>query len=133
MEITINIPKNDNVQPTEVRQEVVQAICTTFLETHVNTTFHPFTESRYRRATLYVATKHPRGGFNDSSWANDHKEDGYVRVNGEEMKAAFIILRMAGYHLFRIYEYGTWMGYECSKKPFMEKGTEVTKFIDFID
>lgn len=27
MEIKINIPKNDYVQPTEVRQEVVQCIC----------------------------------------------------------------------------------------------------------
>lgn len=31
MEITVNIPKNDYIQPTEVRQEVVQAICEAFL------------------------------------------------------------------------------------------------------
>jgi hypothetical protein len=133
MEIKINIPANDYVQQKEVRENVVQAICTTFLEDHVNTTFHPFSENCYRRATLYVATKHPRGGFLDSSWADKHKDDGYVRINGEEMKTAFEILRKAGYHIFRIYEYGSWMGYECSKKPFMQKGTEVTEFTDFID
>lgn len=133
MEITINIPMNDYVQPNEVRQEVVQAICTTFLENHVHTIFHPFNESCYRRATLYVATKNPRGGFNDWAWAKDHEDEGYVCINGEEMKTAFEILRKAGYHIFRIYEYGSWMGYECSKKPFMQKGTEVTEFTDFID
>lgn len=35
MEITVNIPKNDYVQPTEVRQEVVQYICDAFLSTCV--------------------------------------------------------------------------------------------------
>ena len=132
MEITINIPKNDYVQPKEVREEVVQAICTTFLETHVNSVFHPFCD-RHRCKTIYVATKCPRGGFADSSWAESHKEDGYVRFNGEEMKAAFKVLQNAGYYMFRTYKYGTWMGYECSKKPFMEKGERVTEFNDFID
>lgn len=31
MEIKVNIPQNDYVQPTEVREEVVQAICNAFL------------------------------------------------------------------------------------------------------
>lgn len=126
MEITINIPKNDYVQPTEVRQEIVQAICITFLETHVNSIFHPFYDGPGRYPTLYVDTKNKRGGF------NKNKEDG-VRVNGAEMKAAFKALREAGYHIFKIYEYRSWMGYECSKKPFMQDGTEVTEFTDFID
>ena len=133
MEITINIPKNDYVQPKEVREEVVQAICTTFLETHVDSVFHPFSGGAYRCNTIYVATKHPRGGFNDLSWAKDHKEDGYIRFNGEEMKAAFKALQNAGYYMYRIYKYGTWMGYKCSKKPFMENGERVTEFNDFID
>lgn len=133
MEITLNIPRNNYVQPTEIRQEVVQAICTTFLEHHVNTIFHPFNDGCYRQATLYVATKHPRGGFNYVSWAKDHKEEGYVRINGKEMEAAFNALQKAGYYMFRTYEYGSWMGYKCSKKPFMERGAKVTEFNDFID
>ena len=132
MEIRVNIPKNDYVQPTEVREEVVQAICTTFLETHIYSVFHPFCD-RHRCKTMYVATKNPRGGFNDSSWAETHKKEGYVRFNGGEMKAAFKALQNAGYYMFRTYKYGTWMGYECSKKPFMENGERVTEFNDFID
>ena len=128
MEITINIPKNDYVQPTEVRQEVVQAICKTFLETHCNSIFHPFYDGPGRYPTLKVDTKHPRGGFVKTS----DSENG-VRFYGVEMKAAFKALREAGYHIFRIYEYRSWMGYECSKKPFMQNGTEVTEFTDFID
>lgn len=133
MEITINIPKNDYVQPKEVREEVVQAICTTFLETHVSNVFHPFSDGAYRCKTIYVATKRPRGGFGNSSWAESHKEDGYVRFNGEEMKAAFKALQDAGYYMFRVHDYGTWMGYKCSKKPFIENGKRVTEFNDFID
>lgn len=49
------------------------------------------------------------------------------------MKAAFKALRNAGYHMFRIYEYGSWKGYICDKKPFYDGGTEVTTFNDFID
>ena len=32
-----------------------------------------------------------------------------------------------------IYEYGSWKGYICDKKPFYDGGTEVTTFNDFID
>lgn len=59
--------------------------------------------------------------------------DNNIRFNGEEMKAAFKALRNAGYHMFRIYEYGSWKGYICDKKPFYDGGTEVTTFNDFID
>ena len=54
MEITVNIPKNDYVQPTEVRQEVVQYICDAFLSTCVWRIFHPERQSAYRGKTLYV-------------------------------------------------------------------------------
>ena len=49
------------------------------------------------------------------------------------MKAAFKALQEAGYYMFRIYEYGSWMGYECSKKTFMKNGERVTEFDDVID
>ena len=113
-----------------MREKVVQAICNTFLENHCSTTFHPYSDGR-RMPTLYVDTLDKRGGFEKASWADDHK--GYVRVHGAEMKAAFDILQSAGYFMFRVYTYGSWLGYECSKKPFMEKGERVTEFNDFID
>ena len=131
MEITINIPANDYVQPKEVRENVVQGICEAFLRDCAWSTFHPFTEG-YKAATNKII-KHRYEktfyGFHDEPFTDEE----VVRFNGEEMKAAFRVLRNAGYHLFRVYEFGTWMGYRCSKKPFMVKGTEVTEFTDFID
>lgn len=133
MEITVNIPKNDYVQPTEVRQEVVQYICDAFLSTSVWRIFHPERQSAYRGKTLYVMVSKRSGkayGFGGYA-ASD--SDVNIRFNGEEMKAAFKALRNAGYHMFLIYEYGLWKGYICDKKPFIQDGEEVTTFNDFID
>lgn len=133
MEIKIKIPANDYVQPTEVRQEVVQGICEAFLNQCCWSVFHPFSDGCYRRATCKII-KHKNGqafyGFHDEPF--DHDECS-IRFNGAEMKAAFHALRNAGYHMFQVYIYGSWMGYKCSKKPFMENGREVTDFSDFID
>lgn len=38
-----------------------------------------------------------------------------------------------GYHMYKVYEYGSWMGYACDKKPFREGASEVLTFNDFID
>lgn len=129
MDIKINIPANDYVQSTEVRQEVVQAICNTFLETHCWTIFHPVRDSRARTPTLFVSTD-KRGGFcKEGNFEKGHA----IRFNGAEMKAAFSALRKAGYHMFEVYEYGSWLGYVCRKKPFLDGGVEVTEFNHFID
>lgn len=132
MEIKINIPKNDYVQPTRVREDVVQAICDAFLTQCVWSTFHPFSQGCYRRASKYIL-KHKRSktfyGFNDEPFDG---EDG-ITFNGAEMRAAFEALQNAGYYMFRVYEYGSWLGYKCSKKPFMNGGERVTEFNDFID
>lgn len=85
------------------------------------------------RKTLYVRV-HKRSG--KAYGFGDHEafdSDVNIRFNGEEMKAAFKALRNAGYHMFRIYEYGSWKGYICDKKPFIQDGEEVTTFNDFID
>lgn len=124
---------NDYVQPKKVRQEVVQYICDAFLSTSVWRIFHPKTESAYRSRTLYVRVHKQSGkayGFSDY---DKFDQDENIRFNGEEMKAAFKVLRSAGYHMFRIYKYGYWLGYICEKKPFIQDGEEVTTFNDFID
>ena len=61
MEITVNIPKNDYVQPTEIRQEVVQYICDAFLSTCVWRIFHTERQSAYRGKTLYVRVNKQSG------------------------------------------------------------------------
>ena len=132
MEIKINIPQNDYVQPKDVRESVVQGICEAFLDGCAWSTYHPFSEGCYRRATDKII-KHRNDkafyGFHDEPFTNEEA----VRFNGAEMKAAFRVLRNAGYHMFRVYIYGSWMGYKCSKKPYMEGGNEVFEFNDFID
>lgn len=138
MEIKVNIPKNDYVQPTEVRQEVVQAICEAFLKRTASCILHPTTEGNRgaRVRTLYVMRQNGKGiGFAsgpDSYWIENYGRE-YIRMNGVEVKIAFKALRDAGYHIFRIYRYGTWIGYVCDKKPYRENGSEVYEFTDFID
>lgn len=106
MEIKVNIPKNDYVQPIEVRQEVVQALCEAFLTTSGWKVFHPFSGSNNgcRPANMYISLQSP-------SFSNRHNTKGCVRIRGCEVNAAFKALRKAGYHMYQVYEYGSWMGY----------------------
>lgn len=133
MEITINIPKNDYVQPTKVRQEVVQLICEAFLTQKAFSTFYPYHDGLGRRATTGVCVNsNGKGyGFRDEPFGSDER---FVEFNGAEMKAAFKALRDAGYHMFKRLHYGSWLGYEVRKRPFdYDGGTEVFAFTDFID
>ena len=101
MEIRVNIPQNDYIQPTEVREDVVQKICDVFLDNrtgYYHNIFHPVNDGGYRVRTLGL------------------------RIHIK-----------AGYHMYRVYEYGSWMGYACDKKPHYEGNTEVFEFNDFID
>ena len=128
MEIKVNIPENDYTQPTEVRNGVVQALCNAFLTTSCWKVFHPYRGSNNgcRPANRYISLQSP-------SFSNRHDTKGCVRIHGCEVSAAFDALRQAGYHMYRIYEYGDWMGYICDKKPFYKGGVEVHTFGDFID
>ena len=128
----IKIEKNTWKKPTEIRENVVQDICDAFLNHCAWSTFHPYSEGCYRRATLCVV-RH-KGytkayGFHDEPFRSDEG----IRVRGCEMETAFAELRKAGYHIFRVYEYGSWMGYVVSHKDYKEGGTEVFEFTDEID
>lgn len=141
MEITINIPKNTYSVPTEVRPEVVQAICEAFLFGSIWSTFRPFDGGAYCSATLQVVlTKCENGessgyGFRKEPFSNEKG----IRIRGCEMSAAFKALREAGWHIFRVHESyescssGDWMGYRVHEKPFLYGADEVTEFTDFID
>ena len=132
MEIVVNIPQNTYSVPTEIRPEVVQLICEAFLRGTCNSTFHPSGTSVYRRATHFVELRDGHGiGFISPADYPSMKD--YVRFHGCEMAAAFKALRKAGYHIFKLYVYGSWVGYHTSEKPYYDGGTEVTEFTDFID
>ena len=126
----IQIERNDYVQPTEVREEIVQGICEAFLAGNAWSVFHPRTTSLYRRRTFLIL-KHKGAdkyyGFHYEPFGSD---DELERFNGAEMKEAFKVLQEAGYYIFWI---GSIQGYRVSKKPVNEDGIRVTEFKDFID
>lgn len=130
MEITIEIPKNDYVQPTEVRPDVVKAICEAFLANTCWRKFRPH-DAGLGRPQTKCAIRHRGGefyGFMDKPFDTD---DG-VEFNGAETKSAFRVLVNAGYHMFRQTE-GREITYVCNRKPYDEWGTEVNEFNEFID
>ena len=86
---------------------------------------HP--ESGY----FYVFTNEGRCRELGLSYESDSPET-YFRIRGCEMKAAFVALRKAGYHIFKCPLCG-WPGYIVSEKPYVKEGREVSEFTDFID
>lgn len=132
--MTINIPQNNYVTPTECRQEVVQAICDAFLSKAAAwSSFRPYAESRYRQATLLVLSQGGKFyGFNSEPFSSDTS---YYRVRGCEMKAAFECLIKAGYHIFKYYPYrdSKMHSYCVRREPFMQDAHEVFSFEDIID
>lgn len=134
MEIKINIPENDYIQPTEVREDVVQKICDVFLDRRggcYHNAFHPNSDGRCRTRDLGLRLY--KGTNKAYEFTTSAASGEFIRIHGVEMKAAFRALVSAGYHMYRVYEYGTWMGYICDKKPYYQGGTEVREFTDFID
>ena len=135
----IQIKKNEYTQPTEVREFMVQGIIDAFIGGVYGSVFHPFNQGAYREAKLYLY-KEPwqkRPYFFQHTSDFGKKEEYYLgKIRGCEMKEAFRLIQEAGYYIFKVYEYGTWMGYMVSEKPYVSdyKGAEkVTEFNDFID
>lgn len=133
----IQIKKNDYVQPTEVREEVVQGICEAFLCRSGWSIFHPFSDGAYRGRSQYII-RHKRDKEFYGFYMRPFDGEEGVKFNGAEMKRAFEELIKAGYYMFRVYQYGTWMGYICHKKPYApdcykDGAVNVTSFDDFID
>lgn len=130
----IYVQKNDYVTPTEVRDEVVQGICEAFLRGGWDSVFHPVSDGLCRGKTLYIARN-----SNDTKFYGftSRRYDGeeIVKFNGAEMEKAFQVLIDNGYFMWRIYQYGSWMGYECTKTPVAPRNgaVRVAMFRDVID
>lgn len=133
----INIPKNTYSIPTEIREEIVQDICTVFLDRrggNYYNIFHPTTFGLHRNKTLYlIYYKNSNKPFCFGSKNDCSDGEKAIRIRGCEMKQAFKELQKAGYYMFSIYEYHSWLGYICHNKPFYDKGTLINDFTDFID
>ena len=108
MEIKVNIPKNEYVQPKEVRTKVVQDICSHIIYWMNNGSDKEFYSLRIKdyyekSAELYLAyrgseQKETCGFLGVSKPDNSFKN--YVKVRTCEMKAVFKALQKAGYHIF---------------------------------
>lgn len=133
--ITITIPKNDYVKPTEPRQEVVQRMVNILIR-RVNNGGEPeFCANRCWRKTWAI------GRYNgiDNFMHHTHSSEGYTDIAKPttcEMKALVKIWIEAGYYVSR----GTYTArntaiiYRFTKKPYTDYGYRVvTEFTEDID
>ena len=123
MEIKVNIPSNDYVQPTEIRQDVVQRICDIILKHYLDSS----NEVRFtdENAVLFIGTR----------TICNREFEGFTRIHGCEMNAAFQALKQAGYYIYGTYNV-TWREhtYNFSKKPVYNGSSHhVENFTSFID
>jgi len=109
MRIQVNIPKNDYVQPTEVREKVVQDICNHIIYWMNNFCDKDFYSLRIKdyyekSASLYIVYRNNEHnettGFSGTSGPGKDTEKSYVKVRTCEMKAVFKAMQKAGYHIF---------------------------------
>ena len=132
MNITINIPTNTYVQPTEPREEVVQAVCNILLEEYL--------DHRALRICdndgLYLSVLKKSGRV--LNLTNDEKDTDAIarkRVFGCEMKCAFDALQKAKYVIYPSYNVTESITYYyISVKPYHDnmKG-EHAEFNAYID
>ena len=137
MEIKINIPKNDYVQPTEVRENVVQMICD-----HI---IHYIEVGMWVEDTYDIKLNHKDWSYqlylnlrNDGSIAGFSCEKkssiDQIRIRTAEMQAVFKALQDADYYIFAwAYTTGE-KKYIFTKKPVYDnreaKRIEFSTFID---
>ena len=134
----INIPKNDYKAPTEVREEVVQAICNAFIAGREYEPNRSCYEDRYIFPDLngFGHTENESSPYMGKDGKLYERKFKGIKFNGAEMKAAFKELINAGYHMMvcryprRNY---TQLTYACSKKPHKHGYEEVTDFTYDID
>ena len=119
MEITLNIPRNEWTNTTEVRQEVVQLICDTFLQGSTWRSLHPAICKNGAGFDLYgESTMHPSG---------------FVTFRELEMKTALKALQDAGYFVIAKYHYGQMSNkwYKVVKRPCSSSDREWFNVTDF--
>lgn len=130
--MNIRIIKNDYVQPTEVRETVVQDICDIIMDNYLNraTNLTVYAKS----AELYIC-HHKAGNLSISHSMMNSDNNKYIRIHSCEMDAAFKVLQDAGYHIYLERNKKDRIStYRFSKKPVLwgeeAKNLEFDVFID---
>ncbi len=109
MEIKVNIPKNDYVQPTEVREKVVQDICNHIIYWMKNSCEEGFYQLRIKdfydnSPSLYLIYESSEMsktiGFQTEGKIDERRYPFYIKIRTCEMKAVFKAIQKAGYHIF---------------------------------
>lgn len=129
--MNIKIKRNDYVQPTEVRDEVVQSICDImldYMEKSLSMTVF------VKNSAIYVATTKSTG-YKLIAHQTSNVLCDYTRIHSCEMDAAFKAFQDAGYHIYAEKDKKTRnVTYRFSKKPVMwgvpSKTLEFDMFID---
>jgi hypothetical protein len=129
--MNIRIKKNDYVQPTEVRESVVQDICDIMLDyTDKSLSMTVFAKDN----AMYLATM-KSGSYKTIAHQTSNVTYDYERIHSCEMDAAFKAFQDAGYHIYADKDKKTRnTTYRFSKKPVMwgiqSKTVEFDMFID---
>jgi hypothetical protein len=129
--MNIRIKKNDYVQPTEVRERIVQDICDIMLSyTDKSLPLTVFAKDN----ALYLGTTKD-GQYKTVTHATSNSIYDCVRIHGTEMDAAFKAFQDAGYFIYPEKDKKTRnTTYRFSKKPVLwgvqSKTVEFDMFID---
>lgn len=127
----ISIKKNDYVQPTEVREDVVQDICDVMLDyTEKSLPMTVFVKDN----ALYLGTSKD-GLYKTVTHSTSNSIYNCVRIHSTEMDAAFKAFQDAGYHIYADKDKKTRnVTYRFSKKPvFWGIASKTIEFDMFID
>lgn len=112
--MNIRIIKNDYVQPTEVREHVVQGICDVII---MNLLDRATNITVYAKSPELYMCEHNES-YKTISHSTIHTDKKYTRIHSCEMDAAFKALQDAGYHIFMEHDKKSkTYTYRFSKKP----------------
>jgi len=132
MEIKIN--KNEYVQPTEVREQVVQMICNSLLHHYLDSDDYKDIEFAWKKPQAQILvhgykTPYLMGGAERSKLYDEN-----IIVRTCEMKAAFDALQDAGYYIYGFLCTNGNTSYHISSKPvYAGREAERVTFNLFID
>ena len=142
MEITINIPKNDYVQPTEIRQEIVQKFCEHLIYwmdrgATKNGYTISFSDNTRKKAEIFLHIRRDGSISGISSYDDGLTEKcggQVVKMRTVEMKAVFEAMQKAGYFIFGVRCTDGTVSYNFNRRDYYDgrKAFEMN-FTEFID